>query len=117
MSGLRSRNKGARIEREVVNLFQEAGIAAERVPLSGAAGGSYKGDVSMPVLGRDVTLEVKARASGFKSIYGWLSENYGLVLRADRQAPLIVLRLSDFAELARLSDEFRIQFEPKGEAA
>lgn len=114
MSGLRSRNKGARIEREVVNLFQEAGIGAERVPLSGAAGGSYKGDVSMPVLGRDVTLEVKARAAGFKQIYGWLAENYGLVLRADRQQPLICLRLSDFAELARLSDELRLISEAHG---
>lgn len=114
MGGLRSRNKGARIEREAVNLLQEAGIAAERVPLSGAVGGSYKGDVSMPVLGHDVTLEVKARAAGFKQIYGWIAGNYGLVLRADRQEPLICLRLSDFADLARLSDELRLFSEANG---
>lgn len=111
MGGRHSRNKGARVEREVVHICQEGGIAAERVPLSGAAGGSYKGDVSMPVLGHDVTLEVKARASGFKQIYGWLADNYGIVLRADREQPLICIRLTDFVELARLSDEFRTQFE------
>lgn len=113
MSGLRSRNKGARVEREVVHICQESGIAAERVPLSGAAGGSYKGDVSMPVLGRDVTLECKARANGFKQIYDWMADNYGVVLRADRKQPLICIRLTDFVELARLSDEFRVQFEVK----
>lgn len=114
MSGLKSRNKGARIERETVRILQDGGIAAERVPLSGAAGGSYKGDVSMPVLGRDVTLECKARAAGFTSIYKWLASNYGLVLRADRHQPLIVLRLRDFTELARLSDELRLISEAHG---
>lgn len=111
MSGLRSRRKGLRTERETVSILQESGIAAERVPLSGAAGGKYTGDVSMPVLGRDVTLEVKHRKDGFKQVYDWLAGNYGLVLRADRQQPLICLRLSDFAELARLSDDFRVKFE------
>lgn len=99
MTGRHSRNKGARVEREAVAILQEAGIAAERIPLSGAAGGSFSGDISMPVMGRDRRLEVKCRAAGFKQIYDWKGGNYGLVLRRDRDAPLIVLSLKDFAEL------------------
>jgi Holliday junction resolvase len=35
-----SRDKGQRIERELVHLHLDAGIPASRVPLSGAAGGN-----------------------------------------------------------------------------
>lgn len=97
--GKKSRDKGASFEREVVNLFQGHGIAAERVPLSGAAGGSYTGDVSLPVMGKDVKLECKRRAAGFKTLYGWLGENYGLVVRDDRCPPLVVIRADDFARI------------------
>jgi Holliday junction resolvase len=33
--GKKSRDKGSRIEREVVHTMQDEGFAAERVPLSG----------------------------------------------------------------------------------
>ena len=45
MSGRRSRSKGARTERSIVNALQSHGIAAVRVPLSGAAGGRFAGDI------------------------------------------------------------------------
>ena len=98
--GKASRDKGARTERQIVNSLQEAGLGAERIPLSGAAGGSFKGDVTVPVLGIDRKLEVKCRASGFRQIYDWKAEHYGLVIKADRKQPLIVLSLDDFARLA-----------------
>ena len=107
MSGRKSRDKGARAEREAVAVLQEHGLAAERVPLSGAAGGRFVADVSVPILGLDKRLEVKCRATGFRSIYGWLADNYGLVIRADRSEPLIVVRLSDFAALAIRADAIR----------
>ena len=47
--GKSPRQKGSRTERAIVRLLQERGLAAERVPLSGAAGGRYAGDVSVPV--------------------------------------------------------------------
>jgi len=52
MSGGRSpRRKGSGFEREVVNLFQSLGIAAERVPLSGAVkGGNFDRDITAPDL-------------------------------------------------------------------
>jgi hypothetical protein len=43
MSGRRSRSKGARTERSIVNALQANGIAAVRVPLSGAVGGRFAG--------------------------------------------------------------------------
>lgn len=67
--GKRSRDKGARGERMLVHLLQERGYAAERVPLSGAAGGSYSGDLSVPVLGIDRRIEAKWRAGGFAQLY------------------------------------------------
>ena len=45
--GRRSRDKGNRAERAIVRFFQGRGFAAERVPLSGAAGGSYVGDLTV----------------------------------------------------------------------
>jgi Holliday junction resolvase len=93
MSGRKSRSKGLRGERAIVNMLQERGRAAERVPLSGAAGGRYTGDISVPVLGVDRVMEVKVRANGFKEIYGWLADNYALVVKADRKRPLLVIPL------------------------
>jgi Holliday junction resolvase len=91
-----------RFEREVVALLQEAGIAAEKVPLSGAVkGGKFEADIDCPVRGIDRKLECKHWKGGFKTIHRLLASHYGLVVRDDRTEPLIVMRLKDFAELAR----------------
>lgn len=108
MSGAHSRNKGARFERAIVHAFQDAGIAAERIPLSGAAGGKFAGDVTAPILGRDRIFECKKRADGFAEIYRWLAANYGVVLSRDRAEPLIAIRLADFVELAIAADRKRL---------
>lgn len=105
--GRASRQKGDRFEREAVQLFQDFGISAERIPLSGAAGGSFSGDITVPILGTDQRLEAKIRRSGFKQIRSWLADNYALIYRADRTEPLITLRLRDFAELAIAADQQR----------
>jgi len=89
LMGMRSRRKGARVEREVVALLREAGIPAERVPLSGAAGGSFTGDV---VIADRWRAEVKARKSGdgFKTLAGWLGSNDLLVLKQNHADPIVV---------------------------
>ena len=114
MSGVACRRKGNRVERAVVHALQDCGLAAERVPLSGAARGRFGGDVSVPLLGRDHRVEVKARSNGFRRLYGWLGEHDFLILKAD---PLVVLPLSLAAEIAaiaeRASDRSR---EHRGEA-
>jgi Holliday junction resolvase len=101
MSGRRSRAKGARVERAIVHALQAEGYAAARVPLSGAAGGRFVGDIVVPMQGRDLTAEVKARADGFRELYGWLDGRDVLIVKADRQEPLVVVRLSLAAEIAK----------------
>jgi Holliday junction resolvase len=71
VSGRRSRDKGARGERAVVRFLQDNGFAAERVPLSGSAGGRYAGDVTVVVNGADLCVEVKVRSAGFRELYRW----------------------------------------------
>jgi Holliday junction resolvase len=99
MSGRPSRDKGARVERGIVAALQAAGLAAVRVPLSGAAGGRFSGDVIMPLGGRDLCLEVKARADGFRKLYDWLDGRDVLIVKADRQEPLVIVRMSIAADL------------------
>jgi Holliday junction resolvase len=101
MSGGRSpRRKGDRAERAIVKLLQDRGFAAERVPLSGSAGGSYLGDITIPVLSVDRVAEVKCRANGFRELYRWLEARDLLIVRADRKEPLVVLPLKLAAEIA-----------------
>src|SRR4029079_2488297 len=84
MGGRASRDKGNRAERAIVKFLQDRGFAAERVPLSGSAGGSYLGDLTVSVVGIDRVVEVKARADGFKQLYAWLVDRDILIVRADR---------------------------------
>ncbi len=101
MSGRRSRTKGARTERGIVNALKASGIAAVRVPLSGAVGGRFAGDLVLPLLGRDLCVEVKARAEGFRELYSWLDGRDVLIVKADRGEPLVVVRLTLAAEIGR----------------
>ena len=99
MSGRRSRDKGARAERAIVRLLQGQGIMAEKIS------GMYKpgADLRVPLMGRDLCVEVKARADGFGELYCWLHQRDVLIVKADRQEPLVVVRLSLAAEIAKLA--------------
>jgi Holliday junction resolvase len=107
MSGRGSRDKGNRAERALVRFLQSYGFAAERVPLSGSAGGSFSGDITIPILGLDRTAEVKVRRTGFRQLYSWLNGRDLLVVRADRREPLVVLPLQLAAEVAALAERGR----------
>lgn len=94
--GKMQRDKGARNERAIVNHWREFGVKCDRVPLSGAHGGEYAGDVDLYAFGADnapLIGEVKARATGggFKTITKWLGQNDFLVLHEDRAARLYVI--------------------------
>lgn len=65
------------------------------MPLSGAAGGSFAGDVR--ALG--LLWEVKMRGNGFRQLYRWLEGADALAVRADRQEWLAVLPLKTLLEL------------------
>jgi Holliday junction resolvase len=100
MSGKASHDKGNRTERAIVKFLVDRGFHAERVPLSGAAGGSYLGDLTLHILDANRVVEVKVRAKGFKQLYGWLIDRDILIVRADRSEPLVVLPLKLAAEIA-----------------
>lgn len=93
--GAGPRRKGDKFERDMVKQFQEAGIAAERIPLSGASPfGSWSGyDLNVPLLGHDLKAECKIAANGFQTLYKWLEHgsNDFLIVRADRSIPLAVI--------------------------
>ncbi len=95
--GKAQRDKGARIEREIVHRHIEIGVHAERVPLSGAA--RYQGashDVDVLAFGREgapLCAEVKGRKSGagFTTLERWLGDNDALFLRRDHADPIVVI--------------------------
>lgn len=96
------RDKGLRIERKLVHLHHEAGLPCERVPLSGSAGGSFKGDL---IIG-DLRAEVKGRATGagFKTIVDWKEDNDLLFLVMDRREPLVVMDFSLYEKMLAVFD-------------
>jgi len=102
--GRASRDKGLRRERAIVDIHQKSGLRAERVPLSGAV--RYRGngaDVDLHVRGTEpLKAEVKARGegAGFKTLERWLGDNDALFLVRDRAAPLVVLPLHVWLEVA-----------------
>lgn len=105
--GNMERQKGLRIEREIINLHKELGIRAERVPLSGAV--RYQGsghDVDIYPWTGKLVCEVKGRASGagFTMLERWLSDYDVLFLRRDRQEPLVVLPWRTWKALVKDAD-------------
>jgi hypothetical protein len=98
-----SKDKGARVERDFVNRLNREGIAAKRVPLSGAMP-NYKNDIVIPWLGGEIDGEIKARADGFKEIYKWIQPVKVLFIKANRKEGLAVMRLKDFAELLKMAN-------------
>jgi hypothetical protein len=68
-----------------------------------AAGVRFAGDIVLSLMGRDLCVEVKARAAGFRELYSWLTNRDVLIVKADRQEPLVILRLSLTAEIAKVA--------------
>jgi Holliday junction resolvase len=102
--GRASRDKGNRLERAIVRLLQDHGLGAECIPLTGSAGGSFSGDVTTPLIGRDLTIECKSRANGFLKLYAWLEGRHILVVKADRRDALVILPLRLAAEIATAAE-------------
>jgi Holliday junction resolvase len=98
MSGHRSGSLDPCTERAIVNALLANGIAAIRVPLSGAVGSCFADDVVLPLMGRDLCVEVKARADGFCDLYSCLNQRDVLIVKADRQELLILSITSEAAK-------------------
>src|SRR6516225_10392799 len=90
--GAGPRRKGCAFEREIVAALQQLGIAAERVPLSGAVKTSrFDHDVSCPVRGVDRRIECKRRKRSFGTIDKMLGGNFALIVRDDNSPPLVIM--------------------------
>jgi hypothetical protein len=87
MSGRRSRDNGARIERAIAEVRR----ASAYQPVH---------DIVLSLGDRDLCVEVKARADGFRELYSWLDGRDVLIVKADHKEPLVVLRMSLAAEIA-----------------
>lgn len=94
--GKSQRTKGATAERAVVNRLREAGIKADKVPLSGGA--HFRGEGHDVTIHENVKAEVKIRKADFARIYAWLEDNDMLMIRRDRDQWLVVMRLEDWIE-------------------
>lgn len=57
-------------------------------------------DLRVPILNVDRAVEVKCRA-GFRQLYDGLNQRDVLIVKADRQEPLVVLRMSLATEIAK----------------
>ncbi len=88
-----SKRKGYYNERKIVQLLNEAGIPAQRIPLSGALGRTMHADLSGDIDIMDLKAEVKARANGqgFTVLEKWKRDNDLLILRRDRKDPMVCM--------------------------
>jgi Holliday junction resolvase len=115
MSGPRHRQKGDRVERELVDRHKAIGVHAERYPLSGASRFRGSGhDVDVYPFGREaapLVAESKARKDGrgFAQLERWLGEFDVLFLRRNHADPLVLLPWRVWAARFR---RFRTSAEP-----
>jgi hypothetical protein len=100
---IKSRRKGARGELALVRLLQDRGFAAEKISRMYKRGP----DLSVPLLGIDRSIEIKIRSNGFRELYSWLDGADLLIVRADRQEPLVVVPLKLGIEIARAAEQNR----------
>jgi Holliday junction resolvase len=91
------RDKGSRIEREIVDRHKAIGVHAERYPLSGASRFRNSGhDLDIYPYGPDeapLVSEVKARkhGKGFVQLENWLGDYDALFLRGNHADPLVLI--------------------------
>ena len=108
MGGKMSRDKGGRVEREMVKLLnQSPTINSKKIPLSGAMAG-YPGDIEIefamtPSRDQDFKLlaEVKARkdGAGFATLERWIQGADMLILKRNHAEPFIAMPMKTFKRL------------------
>tara|TARA_R110002020_G_scaffold166580_1_gene354668 strand:- start:30 stop:617 length:588 start_codon:yes stop_codon:yes gene_type:complete len=109
--GKMQRNKGSRVEREMVALMQSHNITCERVPLSGAM--HYQGnggDIDIYASNLHLQTEVKSRAKSlWKTLVNWLSGSDILILKANREDPFVFMPMRVFIELAQSNSDLNVK--------
>ncbi|MCP4700705.1 MAG: hypothetical protein GY862_28200 [Gammaproteobacteria bacterium] len=102
--GKASRDKGARVEREMVHAHKDAGVHSERYDARrGQFGATRSYDIDVYKAGRDAPLcgEIKARKNGegFVTLETWLGENDFLLLKRNNKQPMVTVPWRVWIEL------------------
>lgn len=93
-----SRDKGARVEREIVTSFRESGLPAKRTAPMQTFKENDMPDILVETKTGDKTVEVKARAKG-KQFHEWLGTEDLLVYKVNGEQPLAIIPLTTWIEL------------------
>ncbi len=97
--GLRSRRKGKRGERQIVNLARAHGLTAERTWTTSQSSDPTERRCDVTVAG--TRCQVKVQADGFNTLYDALAGVQAAFLKADRREWLVTMRAVDYLELLR----------------
>lgn len=102
-----NKRKGQQFERDIVQWFLDRGIDAERVPLSGAAKGSYGHDIRFGPA-QAYTGECKRFKAGLAKLYAALEQDNSDVVfaRADRKETIVCMPLETLEAI--MGDEWRV---------
>jgi hypothetical protein len=99
------KRKGDFVEREIAGMLTAAGIPSWRVPLSGAAGGDFVGDIRVGVECWRAECKARKAGDGWRTLERWLAGSRLLFLRRNgERRPLVVLEWDAFVELAQNSE-------------
>ena len=91
MSGLRSRGRAPALELAVAKVLQANGFSAAKISRAYQAGHDIVLSLTVAISVRTV----KARADGFQcAVFAGSTSRDLLIVKADRQEPLVILRLS-----------------------
>ena len=102
MTGRRSRNKGSGYEREVVAAHIARGIAARKMPLSGALR-DYPGDVQIAGIIGECKRTKRSRTSLYDALAQGNDAADVLFIRDDGQKTLVVMPLEFWMQLLEWS--------------
>ena len=98
MSGLKSKRKGYNFENSLRIVLDAIG-ACRRMPLSGALGGEFSGDLRWLFNNVMWKCQCKIKANGYKEDYKQLEEHDILFKRADRKPTLVVMTFDKFSSI------------------
>ena len=102
----RSKSKGSRIEREIVEAHRALGLRANRIDeRAGQLGKDASADVDIWLLdGEPIKGEVKARkdGGGFVQLERWMGACGLLFLRRNRADPMVVVRWSVWERIVKI---------------
>lgn len=101
-----SKQKGSRLERKIVELFQEAGIPCQRA--WGSNGLSLGEAETVDNIAEFPNAKLRIQAKARKKIAEFMRVPEGCdatILKADRQEPVIVMNVGDFLEFIAAHSE------------